>query len=711
MRIHLLFVAIFCISTFLQAQDLKPKKDKETKKYGYINEKEEWVLKPEFDDADRFRGGFAKIYLSKKIGLVDSKGDVIVKPQYDDIDKFKENVATVKLNKLYGLINMEGKEILKPKYTDIGDFSAGFAVIKIYRECGLVKIDGTIVFEPQFEAMEVSGLTANVSKNGLWGMVRTDGTTVFPPQFLLKPVFNIKNSFAIVDRSNGNGASPTKGVISRSGEVKMDFAYNQIINSTGIFFAQNLNKLWVAFDENFRQVSEEFEEIIPNLYINSLYAVKKGGKWGFVNQSFQAAIPLKFDQIHSEGFKNDYCGVKVGDKWGFIKKDGSFLKEPAFDNINSGFISLEQYKIAVVVMGGKEFNFYDDGRLIENATTGPQNNATATTGVPAGGGSTMKILPYQGATSASTAVPAGGGQAASNLTGDNAWLGGKWIVYEEKIANVKTGNAVTYVYFDFISDISLTRGVRSDPMRPNSITEEKLPISIAGTVMTLGSQKYNLIPFPDKKSMIITGPLGVHWKLNLKTGDQAFQSLDWRSEISSNYFYIRVAASPIMYWDLPGSHPGTANNGIQFQIYPKDADVNERTFTFPAITGTDNFAIKNKAGFIVDIAGKENLSPTDMAQRKMGKKIVCKRDDGVPIQTWSIDGGVAPWQQWKFVILDDNVIAFQSVFNSKYIDIQGGAIDQSGAKLTCYPGNGTNAQKFVLEYANGPKKGQLLNIK
>ncbi len=185
---------------------------------------------------------------------------------------------------------------------------------------------------------------------------------------------------------------------------------------------------------------------------------------------------------------------------------------------------------------------------------------------------------------------------------------------------------------------------------------------------------------------------------------------NWLKEISSNYFYIRVAADKNMYWDLPGNHPETAKKDLQFQIWNMDNDPYERTFIFPKITGTNNFAIQNKAGYIVDIAGKTALNASELVQEAAGKKFKMKKNNGVEIQTWELSNGeVAQWQQWKIIIVDKNVIMFESVYSGKAIDIQGGNFS-NGTKLVSWERNNSNNQKFVLEYANGPKKGQLLNF-
>ncbi|MCF8266634.1 MAG: RICIN domain-containing protein [Ignavibacteriales bacterium] len=183
----------------------------------------------------------------------------------------------------------------------------------------------------------------------------------------------------------------------------------------------------------------------------------------------------------------------------------------------------------------------------------------------------------------------------------------------------------------------------------------------------------------------------------------------WKTEINGYHFFIKVADSD-KYLDLPGKHPKTADKNIQFQIWDKTDDEFERTFVFPTINGTEYYAIKNKAGFILDIGGKDELNVKEKLQKKTGKKFKMKKDNGAEIQTWEMSPkGVSKWQQWKLIIVDKNKVMFENVFTDKMMNVEG-SINNNGSKLTSSKRNNGANQMFVLEYADGPKKGQLLEF-
>lgn len=191
------------------------------------------------------------------------------------------------------------------------------------------------------------------------------------------------------------------------------------------------------------------------------------------------------------------------------------------------------------------------------------------------------------------------------------------------------------------------------------------------------------------------------------------QGQNWKKEISSYHFYIKAASSDKV-WDLPGKHPATAKRGLQFQLWSNDKDKYEKSFTFPQIRGTEYFAIRNLAGYIIDVSGKAKLSAKEMIEKKLKrKKFEMKTDNGAKIQTWDFDSkGVPEWQQWRLIIVDKNTVEFENVSTHKAIDMRGGGknISTNGTKIDSWDRNNSAAQQFQLIYADGPNEGQLLDF-
>lgn len=67
---------------------------------------------------------------------------------------------------------------------------------------------------------------------------------------------------------------------------------------------------------------------------DSLAAVKKDDKWGYINSEGKTVIQSMFDE--ASGFVKGRAVVKVKDKFGLINKAGEFLIQPAYESLKIG---------------------------------------------------------------------------------------------------------------------------------------------------------------------------------------------------------------------------------------------------------------------------------------------------------------------------------------------------------------------------------------
>lgn len=492
-------------------QNLKPKKDKESKKYGYINASEEWVVKPIYDDADKFKDGFAKIYLNKKEGLITETGTVIVEPQFDDIDKFKDDLAIVKKNKKYGFIDKTGKILCEPKYDDIDKFSSdSLAKIQTGSMFGLIKKDGLVLIEPRFKIIEkFIGYYANVSidkytNQKRWGLIDKTGKVIFEPIYAFPLKFN-KHNLSIannVDRDSCNYL-----IVKIDGTIILDNMLNAYMDDKNCYIKQSNNK-WLICDCNAKPISKEFDEFgyanKGGFNDNGLISAREGTKWGFIDVTGNTIIPFKFDKISNMGFKLDYCPVMVGDKWGYINRKGEFVKEPTFQEAGE-VLNIYGELLATVKNDGKEYSFnIITGQLKLMAT--PANNVSSQT-------STTNTTSNNQPNKTTTTTQTNTNTSSSSTGNNNDWLIGTWTVTEEKIAGkVKTGNKTTIVNYQFKKGGNGSYLERYDVMA-NETRTKSLSWTLTGNSLKTSVSNYTIIPSADKRAMTLNGPLGATWKL------------------------------------------------------------------------------------------------------------------------------------------------------------------------------------------------------
>lgn len=195
----LLCAAAILISLAASAQDLKPVRDKNTKKYGYQDKSKHWVIEPAFDKAKRFdNDGFAVVEIDDMQGLIDANGDFLLQPEWDDIGKFNklglcEVTRKEGRHKRYGVADLSGRLILPADCYSVNFYNADEIITArrdaeippygIHAMWGVYDIKGNEVFSPQFDsspsfrngrAIATSGTT------GLVGIISADGRVLVP---------------------------------------------------------------------------------------------------------------------------------------------------------------------------------------------------------------------------------------------------------------------------------------------------------------------------------------------------------------------------------------------------------------------------------------------------------------------------------------------------------------------------------------------------
>ena len=58
-----------------------------------------------------------------KWGYINQRGEVVIKPQFGDVGDFSEGLAVVQIGDKWGYINQAGEIVIKPQFGDAGSFS------------------------------------------------------------------------------------------------------------------------------------------------------------------------------------------------------------------------------------------------------------------------------------------------------------------------------------------------------------------------------------------------------------------------------------------------------------------------------------------------------------------------------------------------------------------------------------------------------------
>lgn len=115
------------------------------KKFGFMNEKNDIIIKPKYEEAKSFSEGLACICINGKWGFIDENENLSIECKYDEAESFFDGYANVAISKsafydkgfsyqrsasvlYWGIINKKGELIIPTEYIKLKKFWNGFAI-------------------------------------------------------------------------------------------------------------------------------------------------------------------------------------------------------------------------------------------------------------------------------------------------------------------------------------------------------------------------------------------------------------------------------------------------------------------------------------------------------------------------------------------------------------------------------------------------------
>jgi len=259
----------------------------------YENNRYEYKMEfTTFDDVTTSVGATIGVRRGDKWGIASSGGATIVPCEYDKVSTFSNGRAIVKKDGVIYAIDNNGNRLAlhKGNATDFGNLGNDRIPLLIegkwYRGSGDLLV-GTTAFD--WIGTYREGYAA-AQQNGKWGVVDTSSNWLIPADY----------DGVIVDelgRSYARGAAFVKQ------------------GNSAILFVDGV------------QTGEVYEDARP--FGNEGYAaVKRNGKWGFIDLAGEVKIDFQFDDALS--FGQHLAAVKQGEFWGYASLSGEVVIEPVF---------------------------------------------------------------------------------------------------------------------------------------------------------------------------------------------------------------------------------------------------------------------------------------------------------------------------------------------------------------------------------------------
>jgi hypothetical protein len=238
-----------------------------------------FITKFEYDMAEPFNNGAARVEKDGKVGYIDKTGKAIIPvayTAYTEIGEFGDGLVPVKRDGKFGFLDVKGLPSLPFIYEEAGSFSEGLAAVK---------------------------------KDGLWGYINTKGNTVLP--FAYNYAGSFQGGVAGVDSEKLFGTQEEQGYFGGFKDGK-PYSLLRFIDKKGtVVFVQDGNKyMWPS----------DFRDGISTFY--SINIEQGSTLMGVMDATGKVIVaPDKYKTIMKAD--NGFCMVKpVKGQWGLLDSKG-----------------------------------------------------------------------------------------------------------------------------------------------------------------------------------------------------------------------------------------------------------------------------------------------------------------------------------------------------------------------------------------------------
>jgi hypothetical protein len=314
-------------------------------------------------------------------GLVSKTGKEVLKPEYKLIRRYPKEklIVTTTHDDKHGLYDYAGKQLLPDEYNYFDEMDITekrLIIMKKGELAGLIDRAGKIVVPLKYNYLSYNDYGKDsyyeIGLNGKIGTLNTAGKEVIPPQYtFLYPMFD--EGCAIFNASKDE---INNGWIDKTGKVVLPLIYKadvpcpgeeglsraRISDSSYVFvnklgqqvfgkkfrnasgfnnglaYVQEKDKYGIINNKGVYVVQPEYEKISQVWETDmEMFAVKKDGKWGFMDKSAKMVVPPTYDEPNDEGYgysdiSEGLIAVKQNGKWGFIDNKGNVIIPFLYDS-------------------------------------------------------------------------------------------------------------------------------------------------------------------------------------------------------------------------------------------------------------------------------------------------------------------------------------------------------------------------------------------
>lgn len=251
--------------------------------------------------------------------------------EYTDVSVYSGYLCAVMKGNKWGYVNETGTMAVYYSYAYAGPFSGDLA--PVVDENGAAYFIDTSGNKKKVAQGAENATLLGLIEEGVYSAYDGSSWSFYGPdeKFLIGPFVNASNvgNYAIAAETDG-----AWHLYDNTGKKRTEQSYEDVIVDEKSVAYRN-GRFFVKTGQGYQMVdahgtvcSAEYYEDAKLFSDTSYAAVKKNGKWSFINAAGEKLNVGEYEDARS--FCRGLAAVKVGDMWGYINMDGTMVIPPQF---------------------------------------------------------------------------------------------------------------------------------------------------------------------------------------------------------------------------------------------------------------------------------------------------------------------------------------------------------------------------------------------
>lgn len=261
----------------------------------------------------------------EKWQIFSTYGNLTSSNSFEAIFPMSENLIANKKNGYWGYMDFSGHTVVEYKYDYAWPFKEGKAKVNYLGNQGIINTTGDWVVKP--DQGEVTIISANLFIKHLkdkFEIVGPGGKITYFTRNKLEA-----HPFGVLEITEDG----RYGLIDQFGESFLSPIYDEIVDASfGFFTVKKGDKYGVVDDQgkHILPLTNEYQAI--ESFSEGFLKVKRNNRYGFVDLDGKLRISNRYDE--AEDFKNGVAAIKLLGSWGFIDKIDRIAVQPQYDIVS-----------------------------------------------------------------------------------------------------------------------------------------------------------------------------------------------------------------------------------------------------------------------------------------------------------------------------------------------------------------------------------------